>query len=110
LGFPPSERSLHLNKNDSNFIKALRDGIRHIDTSLGYGNQAEVGYAIYRAISDKVLKRENLFITTKVCDLHHDRIEKGSYHLHLFLSIFSAYFFQNFRLNIRKILLRIFNL
>ena len=41
---------------------ALEIGYRHIDTAEGYGNEAAVG----RAIKDSGVKREELFITTKV--------------------------------------------
>lgn len=42
--------------------KALELGYRHIDTAMIYGNEEEVG----RAIKDSGIKREDLFITTKL--------------------------------------------
>lgn len=43
-------------------LSALKAGYRHIDTAAIYGNEEEVG----RAIKDSGIKRESLFITTKV--------------------------------------------
>jgi len=43
-------------------LYALKAGYRHIDTASIYGNEEAVG----RAIKDSGLKREELFITTKV--------------------------------------------
>ncbi|CAG2175760.1 unnamed protein product, partial [Oppiella nova] len=45
---------------------ALEIGYRHIDTSEGYGNENEVGKGINEQIAAGILKREELFITTKV--------------------------------------------
>jgi diketogulonate reductase-like aldo/keto reductase len=41
---------------------ALKDGYRHIDTAQAYGNEREVG----RAIRGCFVKREDVFLTTKV--------------------------------------------
>lgn len=41
---------------------ALKNGYRHIDTARAYGNEASVG----RAIRDSGLKREDIFLTTKL--------------------------------------------
>lgn len=43
-------------------LTALKAGYRHIDTAAVYGNEEAVG----RAIKDSGLKREDLFITTKL--------------------------------------------
>lgn len=43
-------------------LTALKAGYRHIDTAAIYGNEKAVG----RAIKDSGLKREDLFITTKL--------------------------------------------
>lgn len=42
--------------------EALSAGYRHIDTAQGYGNEESVG----RAVKDSGLKREEVFITTKL--------------------------------------------
>lgn len=41
---------------------ALKNGYTHVDTAIVYGNETEVG----RAVRDSGLKRENVFVTTKV--------------------------------------------
>ena len=41
---------------------ALKNGYSHVDTAIVYGNETEVG----RAVRDSGLKRENVFVTTKV--------------------------------------------
>ena len=41
---------------------ALKAGYRHIDTALAYGNEKEIG----KAIKDFGIKREEIFVTTKL--------------------------------------------
>ncbi|MFX3727109.1 aldo/keto reductase, partial [Streptococcus suis] len=43
---------------------AFEAGYRHIDTDQIYGNEASVG----RAIADSGLAREDIFLTTNVCN------------------------------------------
>ena len=43
---------------------ALKIGYRHIDTAWLYGNEADVG----RAVRESAIRREDIFITTKVWD------------------------------------------
>ena len=50
---------------------ALEAGYRHIDTAALYGNEAEVGRALQRAIADGRVKREEVFITTKLWNSDH---------------------------------------
>ncbi|KAI5788386.1 NADP-dependent oxidoreductase domain-containing protein [Geopyxis carbonaria] len=52
---------------------ALRAGYRHIDTALAYGNEAEVGQGI-RASG---VPREEIWITTKLDNPWHKRVEEG---------------------------------
>lgn len=61
--------SLKQAKNDEgeNAVKdAIDIGYRHIDTAYVYGNEKEVGRAINKKIDDGTVKREDVFVTTKV--------------------------------------------
>ncbi|CAH1269925.1 AKR1A1 [Branchiostoma lanceolatum] len=50
-----------------NAVKVAIDvGYRHIDTAWGYGNEKEVGQAIKEKIAEGKIKRENVFVTTKL--------------------------------------------
>ena len=48
---------------------AIEAGYRHIDTAAIYGNEKEVGEGIARAMKKYGVKREELFITTKVSEM-----------------------------------------
>ncbi|KAI9323656.1 NADP-dependent oxidoreductase domain-containing protein [Dichotomocladium elegans] len=45
---------------------AIAAGYRHIDTAFGYGNETEVGNAIRDSMKELGLKREDIFVTTKL--------------------------------------------
>ncbi|WP_304507605.1 aldo/keto reductase [Anaerotignum sp.] len=45
---------------------AIENGYRHIDDAAGYGNEKSVGVAIEEALAECNIKREELFITSKV--------------------------------------------
>ncbi|KAJ5741552.1 NADP-dependent oxidoreductase domain-containing protein [Penicillium manginii] len=52
---------------------ALLKGYRHIDTALAYGNEAEVG----AGIRDSGVPREQIWLTTKLDNTWHHRVEDG---------------------------------
>ena len=54
-------------------IEAIKSGYRHIDCAAIYGNEAEVGQAIEKVIADRVLKREALWVTSKLWNNAHRR-------------------------------------
>ena len=63
------------NKNSeatvNSVYQAIKTGYRHIDTAAIYGNEREVGIAIKKAIAEGIVKREDLFVTTKLwCTQH----------------------------------------
>lgn len=47
-------------------LDAIKVGYRHFDTAQSYFNEEQVGDAIQTAINEGLVKREELFITTKV--------------------------------------------
>ena len=55
-------------------IYAVKEaGYRHIDCASIYGNEHEVGTAIQELISTGVVKRDELFITSKVWNTFHSK-------------------------------------
>jgi diketogulonate reductase-like aldo/keto reductase len=55
---------------------ALAVGYRHIDTAERYGNEAEVGEGLHQGLSANGLKREDVFVTTKV---YHDKLKAADF-------------------------------
>ncbi len=52
---------------------ALLAGYRHIDTAFGYGNEYEVGLAI----KESGIRREEIWVTTKLDNTWHHRAVEG---------------------------------
>jgi len=53
----------------------LEHGYRHIDTAQGYGNEHIIGKALQHCFAQGI-KREDLFITTKIFPTNTDRAEE----------------------------------
>ena len=51
--------------------KVIRAGYRHIDGACDYANEAEVGEGIRRSVDAGVVKREELFVTSKLWNTYH---------------------------------------
>lgn len=58
--------SLHGDKCVNAILSAIRLGYRKFDTASFYGNEEEVGKAIRQAIEEGLIKREDVFVTTKL--------------------------------------------
>lgn len=52
---------------------ALKTGYTHIDCARIYGNETEVGRGIKKALREGVLKREDLFVTSKLWNNAHQK-------------------------------------
>ena len=55
---------------------ALETGYRHIDTAAFYGNEASVG----KAIRDSGIPREQVYVTTKLWNSDHGKVEQALEH------------------------------
>ena len=51
--------------------EAIRAGYRHIDCAAAYDNEAEIGQAIANAIAEGDVRREDLWITSKLWNANH---------------------------------------
>jgi alcohol dehydrogenase (NADP+) len=58
-------------------IEAIKCGYRHIDCAYIYGNEKEIGDALRFAFSSGLVKREDLFVTSKLWNSDHapERVE-----------------------------------
>lgn len=53
-------------KDSETFYLALKNGYTHFDTATCYSNEEFIGEAITKGIAEGLVKRENLFIATKL--------------------------------------------
>lgn len=51
--------------------EAIKMGYRHIDGAHNYGNSLEAGAGVRRAIEEGIVKREDLFVTSKLWNTYH---------------------------------------
>ncbi|MEL7198841.1 MAG: aldo/keto reductase [Pseudomonadota bacterium] len=61
-------------------FEAVRAGYRHFDSAADYGNEKETGEGIARAISEGLVMREDLWITSKLWNTFHapEYVEEGA--------------------------------
>nr|KYP43560.1 Aldose reductase [Cajanus cajan] len=53
-------------------VAAIKVGYRHIDCAESYSNQAEIGSTLKKLFEDGIVKREDLWITSKLWCTDHD--------------------------------------
>lgn len=58
--------SLHGDECEAAVLSAINCGYRKFDTASFYRNEVEVGRAIRRAISENLIRREDVFVATKL--------------------------------------------
>ena len=65
-------------KNISEVIySSIKSGTRLIDTAARYGNEKEIGIGINKALNEGIVKREDLYIITKLNSIDRDDPEKA---------------------------------
>lgn len=56
---------------------AIKAGYRHIDTAYAYGTEKELGKVLNELFDEGVIKREDIFITSKLWNSFHNNPELG---------------------------------
>jgi len=69
--------SLHDETCVNSIYTAIQCGYRKIDTAYMYGNEEEVGEAVRKAINDGLIKREDIFVATKLYPNQFDNPEEA---------------------------------
>ncbi|WUR02135.1 aldose reductase [Vairimorpha necatrix] len=63
-------------KIETSVRSAIKCGYRHIDTAFIYGNEKYIGETLKKIFDEGLIKREELFITSKLWCTYHDNPEK----------------------------------
>ena len=69
--------SWNLYNPEKSVYEALKQGFRHLDCAPDYGNEAQVGKALQNAIKDEIVTRNDVFLTSKLWNTHHKRVEEA---------------------------------
>ena len=64
---------------------ALKNGYRHIDCAAAYGNETEVGNALQNVFKEGKIKREDVWVTSKLWNNAHKKENVIFFFLILFL-------------------------
>lgn len=72
-------RMTDLEECENAVVQAIKTGYRLIDTAAAYENETAVGKAIKRVIAEGVVRREDLFVTTKlwITDTTYEKAKEG---------------------------------
>ena len=72
-------RMTNLEECENAVVQAVKTGYRLIDTAAAYENETAVGKAIKRVIAEEIIKREDLFVTTKlwITDTTYGKAKEG---------------------------------
>ncbi len=54
-------------------VRAIRAGYRHFDSACDYGNEAEAGDGLAAAIKERLCRRDDVWITSKLWNTYHGR-------------------------------------
>lgn len=52
--------------------RAIHCGYRHLDSACDYGNEAEAGGGLAKALHDRVCRRDELWVTSKLWNTYHE--------------------------------------
>ena len=79
LGFGTWNLRVNAQNTSDAVSAAIRTGYRHIDCAKVYGNQKEVGKGIANGLKKTNIKRNEIWITSKLWNDHHDpdKVEEG---------------------------------
>ena len=72
-------------------------GYRHFDTAQIYGSEAALGNALNDAISNGVVRREELFVTSKLWGSHHHDPVSALQKTLKYVWIYKFMWFRNYR-------------
>lgn len=58
---------------EETIYQAIKAGYRLIDDACDYGNEVGVGRGIKKAINEGLVKREDIFVVTKLANTYHNK-------------------------------------
>ncbi|KAL6718180.1 hypothetical protein ACLMJK_004268 [Lecanora helva] len=79
LGFGTWNLKISSDNTSAAVSAALQAGYRHLDCAAIYGNEKDVGRGIKGGLQEADLKREDIWVTSKLWNDHHhpDQVEQG---------------------------------
>lgn len=68
---------LEKDKLENSIRAAIKAGYRHIDTAFRYGNEEDIGNVLQKLFNEKIIKRDEIFITSKLWNAFHKNPEQA---------------------------------